>query len=105
MNYHFFANKIENKVFTNKKIMKDSVSLVVLEVYQNNFKAHIVKSLLESNGIDCAVYEDNFASVLPVHDSSSSGVKIMVREDDFEKAFAILQQSNEISEDFDEHLQ
>ena len=92
-------------VLINKKSMKDNVSLVVLEIYQNSIKAHIVKSLLKSNGIDCAISEDNFASVLPVHDSFSMGVKIMVREDDFEKAMAILEQSNEISEDFDESQQ
>lgn len=85
--------------------MKNNDSLVVLKVYQNSVRAHIVKSLLKSNGIGCAVKEDNFASVLPVHDSSSTGVKILVREDDFEEALAILERSNEISDDFDEHRQ
>lgn len=81
--------------------MKDDVALVILQIYQNSIKAHIVKSMLESHGIDAAVHEDTLSSVLPLNDSSRIGVRVMVREDDFEKASAILEQSNEIGDDYD----
>lgn len=80
----------------------DKTSLIVLETFYNRIEAHIVKTKLESEGIDSTLHDDTMMSVLPLQDEIFGGVKLLVREEDFEKALEILQSVSEIDDDFEE---
>lgn len=67
------------------------------EVFATMFQdeALVVKSLLESTGIEAAISSEHFIDVYPVFFPQEGGIKIVVGEDDEEDALAVVAQYRE----------
>jgi hypothetical protein len=61
-------------------------------------EADIIKSFLESNGIDCVFQGRNVLSVYNFTTDGLGEVRIMVKETDFETAKALLEENNFIDD-------
>jgi hypothetical protein len=64
------------------------------EVFATMFQdeALVVKSLLESTGIEAEISSQHFIDVYPIFFPQEGGIKIVVREDDEEDALAVVAQ-------------
>jgi len=58
-------------------------------------EAEIIKSFLESNGIDCVFQGRNVQTVYPITTDGMGEIKIMVTESDYEAAKALLEEKTE----------
>jgi hypothetical protein len=67
------------------------------EVYATMFQdeALVVKSLLESTGIEAEISSEHFMEVYPVFFPTEGGIKILVAEEDEEDARAVVAQFRE----------
>ncbi|MCX6565471.1 MAG: DUF2007 domain-containing protein [Candidatus Aminicenantes bacterium] len=62
-------------------------------------EAEIIKSFLESNGIDCTFQGRNVLTVYPFTTDGLGELRIMVMEEDFEAARALLKENDIVPED------
>ena len=66
------------------------MDLVTIKAFDESMQAHLVKSKLESEGIECWLLDDHSVSVQPWASFALGGVKLQVREADLERANEIL---------------
>jgi hypothetical protein len=69
--------------------------IVTYKTFDNSPEAHIIKSLLESNGIECFLSNENFVSLNPILSQATGGIKLNVFEKDIDKIEAIIKSENE----------
>ena len=62
-------------------------------------EAEIIKSFLESNGIDCTFQGRNVQTVWPVTTDGLGEMRIMVKGSDYEAAKALLEENDILPED------
>jgi hypothetical protein len=67
------------------------------EVFATMFmdEALVVKSLLESTGIETAISSEHFIDVYPVFFPQEGGIKLIVKDEDEEDALAVIAQYRE----------
>jgi hypothetical protein len=61
-------------------------------------EAEIIKSFLESNGIDCTFQGRNVQTVYPITMDGLGEMRIMVKESDYEVSKALLEEKDDASE-------
>ena len=66
------------------------MDLITIKAFDESMQAHLVKSKLESEGIDVWLLDDHSVSVQPWASFALGGVKLQVRESDVEKAIELL---------------
>jgi hypothetical protein len=66
----------------------------VAEVFATMFQdeALVVKSLIESTGIEAEIASEHFIDVYPIFFPQEGGIKIVVAEDDAQDALAVVAQ-------------
>lgn len=71
--------------------------VIVAEVFATMFQdeALVVKSLLESTGIEAEISSEHFIDVYPIFFPQEGGIKIIVSEEDLEDARAVVAQYRE----------
>jgi rubredoxin len=65
-------------------------AFVTVTTFDNSIDAHIAKTKLESQGIDCYLFDENIVALNPYYNLTVGGIKLRVRSADQEKAVAIL---------------
>ncbi len=58
-------------------------------------EALVVKSLIESTGIEAEIGSEHFMEVYPLFFPSEGGIKVLVKEEDLEDALAVVAQYRE----------
>ena len=76
-------NQLPNNTFDDDKI-------VIFQTYTDPINAHIVKGLLESNGIRCFLTDENIITVNTLYAQAVGGVKLNVFEKDIQIINVIL---------------
>ena len=66
---------------TNAEVLPNE-KIVVYQTFTDPIHAHIVKGLLEANGIECFISDENIVSVNPLYSQAVGGVKLNVFEKD-----------------------
>lgn len=69
------------------------MSLVVLKKFSHPVEAHLLKSRLESEGIESFVADENIVGLNWFYSNAVGGVRLQVNEQDLEKAQAILNET------------
>lgn len=57
-------------------------NIVVYQTFTDPVNAHIIKGVLDSNGIECFISDENIVSVNPLYSQAVGGVKLNVFERD-----------------------
>jgi hypothetical protein len=65
---------------------------VTIKVFDSAIEAHILKSKLESEDIECHIFDENIVSLNPLFNYAVGGIKLKVNELDFEKAITIVKE-------------
>lgn len=63
---------------------------VLIQKYTNEPEAQMVKSFLESHGLEVFIFNAHSSSVYPVLNFTLGGIELRVRKEDAEKAEALL---------------
>lgn len=66
------------------------MKLITLKTFDNGPEAHIVKSKLESEGINSFLFDENMVSLNPLYNITVGGIKLKINETDLERAQEIL---------------
>ncbi|HID57149.1 TPA: DUF2007 domain-containing protein [Candidatus Poribacteria bacterium] len=75
---------------SNKRVREMPEKLVTIATFDNPFKAHLVKSRLESSGIKCFLSDEFVVTVNRLYSNAVGGVKLQVKESDLERAIELL---------------
>ncbi|ADY50878.1 hypothetical protein Pedsa_0293 [Pseudopedobacter saltans DSM 12145] len=72
------------------------MELITVKVFDNSIEAHILKSRLESEGIDCFIFDDHMVSLNPLYNVTLGGIKLKVGGSDVERANTIIEQVDNV---------
>jgi cell division protein FtsB len=67
--------------------------------------AHIAKTKLESEEIECFLFDENTSSMIWFYNNAIGGIKLKVRAEDLKRARKILEENNETFNDDNEFAQ
>jgi DNA-directed RNA polymerase subunit RPC12/RpoP len=68
------------------------MSLRLLRAFDNYFKANILLTRLQSDGVECYLIDENTVTIDPLLSNAIGGIKLMVRESQEEQARSLLRQ-------------
>jgi DNA-directed RNA polymerase subunit M/transcription elongation factor TFIIS len=71
-----------------------SDNLITIATFSQPIEAHILKTKLESEDIDCFIADENTVTMNWLYSNAIGGVKLQVKESDYKKAIAIIQKKN-----------
>ena len=66
------------------------MNLITIKAFDESMQAHLVKSKLESEGIDCWLIDEQVSNLYGHASFAFGGTKLQVRKSDIEKAQEIL---------------
>ena len=72
------------------------MSLITLKTFDNSFEAHLLKTTLESEGIQCFIFDENMVSINPLFNITVGGIKLKINNADLGKALEILEENEEL---------
>ncbi|MGI8892466.1 MAG: DUF2007 domain-containing protein [Bacteroidia bacterium] len=68
------------------------MTLITLKTFDNAFEAHLLRSKLESEGIECYVFDENSVTLNPLYNITLGGIKVKIKKDDLEAAEKIIEE-------------
>ena len=68
------------------------MSLLTVKIFSTSTDAHLFKSRLESNGIDCYLFDENINSMNMLYGVATGGIKAKVNAVDTERVKQVLQE-------------
>lgn len=68
---------------------------ITLKVFNTAIEAHILRSKLDSEGIQCYILDENIVTLNPMLNFAVGGIRLQVAEEDFDAAKAILNEMDE----------
>lgn len=74
---------------TNSKVLNHD-KIVVYQTFTDPVNAHIVKGLLDDNGIESFISDENIVTVNPLYSNAVGGVKLNVFEKDIPRVNSLL---------------
>lgn len=66
--------------------------LVTIKRFDNSLDTHLLKTKLESEGINCVIFDENLVAVNPLFNHTIGGIKLKIDEKDVLKAQEVLAQ-------------
>ncbi len=79
----------------------ETEKLVTIKQYNQIMEAHIIKSKLEAEGINCFLQDESLVSINWLYANAIGGVKLQVCASDVEKAIKIINEEVEIKVDLE----
>ncbi|HSY60994.1 MAG TPA: hypothetical protein VK796_03915 [Cytophaga sp.] len=67
------------------------MDLITLQTFQLAHKAYLLKSILESEGIESYIYDEHIVTAQPMYANTVGGIKLKIQKKDFEKTCQILE--------------
>lgn len=89
------------------------MDLITLQTFHLAHKAYLLKSILDSEGIESYIYDEHLVTANPMYANTVGGIKLKIRERDFELACQVLegteyelvfQKEEEMSKNFAKHI-
>lgn len=87
--------------------MQDNIELITFRTFDNSINAHLVKSSLESEGIECYLFDENINTLNPLYNVTVGGIKLKIRNVDIESAEKVISdfESTELKDDFNRKIE
>ncbi len=63
---------------------------VVIATFENAAKAHIIKGMLEAEGIYSVITNDHLVTIMPFFSNTVGGIKLQVNAEDAERAVELI---------------
>ena len=68
------------------------MALITIRTFDNAIDAHLLKSKLESEGIQCYIQDENTLTLNPLWNYTVGGIKLDIDDSDIEQTESILQE-------------
>ncbi len=68
--------------------------LITIATFSHPIEAHILKTKLESEGIECFIADENTVTMNWLYSNAIGGVKLQVKKSHFKRAMAIIQEKH-----------
>ncbi|WP_026904851.1 DUF2007 domain-containing protein [Pedobacter glucosidilyticus] len=68
------------------------MALITLKEFDNPIDAHLLKSRLINEDIDCYIFDENIVALNPLYNTAIGGIKLRIDERDLDKALIILKE-------------
>jgi hypothetical protein len=78
--------------------MNQNDKIVTFQSYYDPMLAHIIRTRLEANGIQCFIADENTISANPIYNQAVGGVKLKIFERDMQKCLDILASEGDLHE-------
>ena len=69
------------------------MEFVILQSFNNYVDAHLLRSRLESEDIECWLQDENTVTINPIWTNAVGGIKLMVKKEDFVRASDIFRET------------
>ncbi len=67
--------------------------LITLKTFENPVEAHLLKSQLESEGINCFLFDEHTMGLIPFYNVTLGGIKLKIDQKDAKVALEIVDQN------------
>lgn len=64
--------------------------MIILKTFDNSIEAHLLKSKLESENIECFIIDENMVTLNPLYSNAVGGIKLSIESADLQKAQIII---------------
>jgi Putative prokaryotic signal transducing protein len=71
------------------------MELITIKTFDGAIEAHILRTRLESEGIQCFIFDENTVTMNPLFNFAVGGIKLKINESDREKALEIIESIEE----------
>ncbi|NDH90230.1 MAG: DUF2007 domain-containing protein, partial [Flavobacteriia bacterium] len=68
------------------------MKLITLKTFSNAVSAHLLKTRLESEGVECFILDENIVRLNSFYDLAVGGIRLQVREEDFQRAKELIEE-------------
>ena len=68
------------------------MKLITLRTFSSDISAHLLKTRLESEGVDCFILDENIVRLNSFYDLAVGGIRLQVREEDFQRAKELIEE-------------
>ncbi len=68
------------------------MTFTTLKTFDNSIEAHLLKSKLESEGLECVIFDEHMVNLAPLNSFAVHGMKLKVKTEDYEKAIGLLEE-------------
>lgn len=68
------------------------MKLITAKIFDNTIDAHLFKSKLESEGINCYLFDENTISINPLFNNAVGGIKLKISDTDIKRTQEIISQ-------------
>jgi rubredoxin len=84
--------------------MQDEIKLITLRTFDNSINAHITKTRLEAEGVECVLFDELINTLNPLYNVTVGGIKLQIKDSDLDKAELIMKEieSSKLKNDQDE---
>jgi DNA-directed RNA polymerase subunit RPC12/RpoP len=72
--------------------MQEEIELITIKTFDNFINAHILKTRLESEGIECYLFDENITTLNPLYNVTVGGIKLKIKNIDQEKVEKIIKE-------------
>lgn len=73
--------------------MEEQFDLITFRTFDNAINAHIIKTRLESEEIECYLFDENISTLNPLYNLTIGGIKLKIKSTDLEQAEEIVKES------------
>ena len=68
------------------------MNLVTALTFDDSVSAHLVKTRLENEGIECFIFDEHINNVMPIYGQAVGGIRIKIKEEDALKAKQLIEE-------------
>ena len=68
------------------------MKLVTAQTFNDSVSAHLVKTRLENEGIECYIFDEHINNIMPIYGQAVGGIRIKIKEEDVPKAKALIEE-------------
>ena len=68
------------------------MKLVTAQTFNDSVSAHLVKTRLENEGIECYIFDENINNIMPIYGQAVGGIRIKIKEEDVPKAKGLMEE-------------
>ena len=66
------------------------MDLITIKTFDNSIDAHLLKSKLESEHVNCHLFDENIVGLNPLYNITVGGIKLKIDKSDIEKTTLII---------------
>ena len=80
------------------------MKLITAKIFDNPIDAHLLKTKLESEGVNCFLFDEHTVSIDPLYSNAIGGIKLKISAADIEKTREILNEIEKTPYTNDNHV-